>query len=119
MDAGLAVQPVIWTPLPDPFTTTVAVAFWVPLAPVAESWYVVVWVGDTLVDPWAATVPMPEIETVVAFTTFHDSCDAWPELMVGGFEVKKTIWMAVAWVVTLTLAEDDRPLSLVTVKRKT
>ena len=70
-------------------TVTVAVAVTVPpLLPVAVKVYVVVVVGLTVVEPDAATVPMPlSIETLVALVVLQVRVEEPPTEMVTGFAV--------------------------------
>jgi len=58
-------------------TVTVAVDVTDPVALVATSEYVVVLVGETIRDPFAATAA-PFSVTLAAFEVVHESVDDWP-----------------------------------------
>ena len=81
----------------------------------------VVAAGVTVVEPVAATLPMPLlIETLVAPCTIQVSCELWPAAMLLGVASKRTICAAVgAAAVTRVVAEEDRPPESVTVSLKT
>src|SRR5262245_5800849 len=65
--------------------------------------YVVVWVGETVTQSCALTVPIPgEIDTVVAFSTCQQSWEDPPALMVAGFSENCRI-LAVWPLVTVTV----------------
>ena len=55
-----------------------ALASFEPPGPVAVKTYVVEDCGRTVVEPWAATVPIPEIEMVCAFCVLQFSWADWP-----------------------------------------
>jgi hypothetical protein len=82
---GVAVNVILGTAM----TLTVACANEVPPGPTAVKLYVVVVVGETDMEPLAATDPMPlSIETVVAFETVHTSVDEEPATIAVGEATK-------------------------------
>jgi hypothetical protein len=67
-----------------PCTVTVAAEVTVVL-PAAVRVYCVVFVGLTVVDPEAETIPTPwSIETVLAFVVVHVKVEEFPAVMVAG-----------------------------------
>jgi hypothetical protein len=96
-------------------TVTVAVAVTVPpLLPVAVNVYVVVVVGLTVVEPDAATVPIPlSMETLVALVVLQVRVEEPPTEMVTGFAVSLAVG---GFACTVTVAADVAvPLILVAV----
>jgi hypothetical protein len=67
------------------FTVTCVLAVWLPPAPEAVSWYVVVWLGVTVVEPLACTAPTPVMLTELAFVVCHVKVVLWPWVIVAGF----------------------------------
>ena len=83
-------------------TVTVAVAVTVPAGPTADRVYVVVAVGDTVVEPVSATLPTPGwMETLVAPCTTQVRVEFWPAVMLLGVASKRTT-CAAEGVVVLT-----------------
>src|SRR5205085_12182 len=83
MLSGLASNRMICgLPAPAAPTVTVAVAATFPFGPVAVRVYVVVAVGDTVVEPVAATLPMPLLMlTAVAPWTIQVNVELWPAVI--------------------------------------
>src|SRR5690242_12371344 len=102
-------------------TVTVAVAVTLPVGPVAVRVYVVVWLGDTCVEPVAATLPMPLLMlTALAPCTTHVRVELWPGVMFGGLASNRTTIAACGEVVlTRVTAEALRPAVSVTVNLNT
>src|SRR5689334_25054801 len=109
--------PVVGVPGP---TVTIVVAVTLPVGPVAVRVYVVVVVGETCVEPVAATAPIPgAIETLVAPCTIQVRVELWPAAIVLGVASKRTTCADVGEAVaTRVVAEEDRPPASVTVRRK-
>lgn len=89
-------------------TVTVAAAVAVPVLPVAVSVYWVVADGVTVVDPEAATVPMPgAIETEVALAVVQLSVAGFPATTVVG--AAERVAVGVDATVRLTVEYEDCP----------
>src|SRR5262252_740285 len=83
-------------------TVTVAVAVTLPVGPVAVRVYVVVVVGLTVVEPVAATLPIPLLMlTCVAPCTTHVRVELWPAAIWFGVASNRTT-TAACGVVVLT-----------------
>src|SRR5262249_29952884 len=65
-------------------TVTRAVASCVPPGPLATSRYVVDWAGLTVLEPFESTLPMPSMETSLAFSVRQVSCVDCPAWMESG-----------------------------------
>src|SRR5690242_10273071 len=89
---GVAVQPISAGPVgrPSTWTVTVVVSSFTLLR--AVSVYVVVCRGETVVDPFTATFPMPVMLTVSAFCVFQESVTAWPAMICFGSARKNSTW---------------------------
>src|SRR5258708_4458979 len=93
MLSGLASKRMICAVVCGPApTVTVVVAVTLPDGPTAVKVYVVVAVGVTVVEPVAATLPIPLlIETLVAPCTIQVSVELWPAAMLLGVASKRTM----------------------------
>ena len=81
---GVASKLMIRGTCPLPTVTIALLVSCEPSLAVAVSVYVVVCCGDTCVVPLCATVPTPEIDTVLAFCVVHVSVDVPPGAMFVG-----------------------------------